>query len=85
MRPIELTRIFESGKTEPFYVNPDHIVSFADRWRYEPHPIGAGSYITLSAGGSYAIKETPEQIIGRLADHRSTMRAEDRDGIKVYR
>ncbi len=79
MRLIELTRILDSGRTEPFFVNPAHIVSFGAGWQ------DIGSYVFLSAGGSYAIKETPEQIIGRLADHRSAMRAEEHDGIQVYR
>jgi len=79
MRTIELTRVLESGRTEPFYVNPAHIVWFGAGWQ------DIGSYVFLSAGGSYAIKETPEQIIGRLADHCSTMRAEEHDGIQVYR
>ena len=78
MRPIELTRVVE-GKTGPFYVNPDHIVSFTTGWNR------IGSYLTLSAGDTYSISETPEQIISRLADHRSTMRAEEHDGIQVYR
>ena len=78
-RPIELTRVLDSGRTELFYVNPAHIVWFGAGWQ------DIGSYVFLSAGGSYAIKETPEQIIGRLADHRSTMRAEARDEIVTYR
>ncbi len=79
MRPIELVRVLNNGATtEPFYVNPDHIVSFSIAW-------SAGSYLTLSAGGTYLVSETPEQIMSRLADHRSTMRAEEHDGIQVYR
>ncbi len=79
MRTIELTRVLNNGATtEPFYVNPDHIVSFSIAW-------SAGSYLTLSAGGTYLVTEAPEQIIGRLADHRSTVRAEARDEIVTYR
>jgi len=79
VRPIELVRVLNNGATtEPFYVNPDHIVSFSIAW-------SAGSYLTLSAGGTYLVSETPEQIMSRLADHRSTMRAEEHDGIQVYR
>jgi len=77
MRPIELTRVLESGKAKSVFVNPDHIVSFGAN--------EIGSYLMLSAGGSYVICETPEQIIGRLADPRSTMRAEARDEIVTYR
>jgi len=79
MRPIELTRLLHSGKTDSFFVNPDHILSFVVGWN------GLGSYLTLSAGDTYLVSETPEQIIGRLADHRSTMRAEEHDGIVTYR
>jgi len=81
MRPIGLVRVFGVSQSEPFYVNPDHIVSFVPGW----NPITFGSYIKLSVGDTYAVRETPEQIIGRLADHRSTMRAEARDEIVTYR
>jgi len=77
MRPIELTRVLESGKAKSVFVNPDRIVSFGAN--------EIGSYLMLTAGGSYCVTETPEQIIGRLADHRSALRAEEHDGIEVYR
>jgi uncharacterized protein YlzI (FlbEa/FlbD family) len=79
MRPIELSRVLESGKTERFFVNPDHIVSFCGGWKE------VGSYVTLTAGGTYSVRESVPQIIGRLADHRSTIRAEEHDGVEVYR
>ena len=77
MRPIELTRIFESGKTEPFWINPDHIISFVLGWQ------NIGAYVSLTTA-SFAIKETPTEIIGRLADHRSAMHAEEHDGIEIF-
>jgi hypothetical protein len=79
MRPIVLTRVLESGKTEPFYINPAQIVSFGAGWK------DIGAYITLTTGGAYAVQETPAQIIGRLADHRSSTLAEQHDGVEVYR
>src|SRR5712671_6408563 len=51
-RPIELVRVLDSGTTKPFYVNPDHIVSFEGGWSE------IGSYLTLSDGGTYSIRET---------------------------
>src|SRR5205807_10539095 len=73
MRPIELTRVLDNGNTKSFFVNPDHIVSFESGW------------IEFSTGNGYAVRETPEQIIGRLADHRLSLHAEEHEGIEVYR
>jgi uncharacterized protein YlzI (FlbEa/FlbD family) len=79
MCPIELTRVLENGKTERFFVNADHIVSFCGGWK------GVGSYVTLTAGGTYSVRESVPQIIDRLADHRSTIRAEAHDGVEDWR
>ena len=76
MRPIVLNRVLESGKTEWMYVNPSQIVSFGAGWKE------VGSYVTLTAGGAYSVQETPAQIFERLNDHRTRMRAEERE---VYR
>ena len=77
MRPIELSRKRNDGTLEPVYVNPDRIEYFSGGDNY--------AYVYFGSGVSLHVAESTAQIIGRLADHRSTMRAEEHDGIQVYR
>ena len=77
MRPIELTRKRSGGESFRLFVNPDRIEFF--------YGTSGGSYVHFTSDASQSVTETPEQIVGRLADHRSTMRAEARDEIVTYR
>ena len=79
MRPIELSRKRSNGDLQRIYCNPAQIeYFFASRDEHE-------TTISFGSGNPLHVTETPEQIIGRLADHRSTMRAEEHDGIVTYR
>ncbi len=79
MKPIELTRRLNDGGSQVVYCNPARIEYFvASRDGYE-------AYVYLGSAGVLHVTESPGQIIGRLADHRSAMRTEEHDGIQVYR
>ena len=77
MRPVVLTRLYESGKEEPVYVNPDRITHFAgDAWTNLTR-------IWFGADCAIRVKESPGELQAILERNRSWLRAEDRDGVGV--
>jgi hypothetical protein len=80
MRPIILSSpASDSSDGRPLYINPDRLAYFKAAST-------CGETYLFFADGAPALKvsETPEQILRRLEDNRSALRAESRDRHEVY-
>jgi len=77
MKPIVLTRLFDSGRTTRVYINPEQVAFFQADW--------SETYVYLAGVNDVVLRvsETPAEIETALEIHRSRLRIEDRDGVRV--
>jgi hypothetical protein len=88
VRPIQLTELAgwmdvrTHGTSEAriaVLVNPDAIAFVRDSGKAE----GGATYVSLVSGAHLFVNETPSQVGLLLAQHRHSIRVEERDGVAV--